>query len=149
MKKLIKIIATCGGLGYIPFAQGTLASLLGLGVYGLFHNNSFLYLTITCAIVIIGFLVSGPAERFFGIKDSKIIVIDDLSGILIAFTFLHTTVHMIFVGFIIYRIIDISKLYPINKLEKLPSGWGIMLDDIAAGLYTSIILQIITKIHIS
>ena len=146
MKRLTKIIATVFGIGYFPIAQGTLAGLAGVGLYLLIRNNTFIYLAVLSIILIVGFIVSGKAERIFAEKDSRKIVIDDFSGILIAYLFIPFVTHYIIIGFLIYRMLDIIKLYPINKLEKLPSGWGIMLDDIVAGLYTNLILQVIAKI---
>ena len=146
MKKLIKLLATCFGLGYAPVAQGTIASMAGLIIYLLIHTHTTLYLPITIICLIVGFLVSHRAERLFGGKDPKEIVIDDLCGVLLVFIYIPFKPLYIIVGFISYRLLDICKLYPINKLEKLPAGWGIMLDDIAAGLYANIILHVLSKI---
>ena len=159
MNKLIRGIATVFGIGYIPYAQGTLASLVGLGLYLLiYHCREWLdmsygswqlfYMSITGFVIITGFLVSGRAERIFGKKDSQHIVIDEVSGMLLALLFIPFNVFYIGAGFALYRLFDIIKIYPLNRLERLPAGWGIMLDDLAAGLYVTIILQVITRMLI-
>lgn len=145
MEKLIKTIATVLGIGYIPIAQGTFASLAALGIYIIIHNNITLYVLVTSIFIIAGFPVSGRAEAMFNKKDSRKIVIDDFSGMLLALLFIPFRTPYIIIVFVLYRFFDIVKLYPINRLERLPAGWGIMLDDIAAGLYANIILQIIAR----
>ena len=111
MKRLTKIIATVFGIGYFPIAQGTVAGLAGVGLYLLIRNNTFIYLAVLSIILIVGFIVSGKAERIFAEKDSRKIVIDDFSGILIAYLFIPFVTHYIIIGFLIYRMLDIIKLY--------------------------------------
>jgi len=158
MTKLIKTIATVFGIGYLPLAPGTFAALAGLILYIFSHNYEFIYnvetqnfvslhyYITTAFILAIGFLVSGRAERIFGQKDSRNIVIDDFAGVFIVYLFIPFKLPYILTGFILYRFFDIIKIYPIKKIESLPGGWGIMLDDIAAGIYANVVLQIISRI---
>ena len=148
MKKLINTIATFFGIGYIPVAQGTVASLAGLGIYLLTYYNITLYVITTSICIIAGFLVCGRAEAYFGKKDPGEIVIDEVAGMLVAYLFIPFRTPYIIVGFILYRLLDITKIYPISKLENLPRATGIMADDLAAGILTNIALQVIiyTKI---
>lgn len=142
MRTIIKLIASLFFLGYLPFIPGTIASLAGLGLCLLIGGNQNLYLIVTAAVVCSGFLVAGRAERIFAAKDASQIVIDELGGLLIALWLLpHEPVYLI-TGFVIYRLLDWLKPYPLRRLENLPGSLGIMLDDIGAGIYTNIILQI-------
>jgi len=147
--KLVKAIATVFGIGLIPYAQGTLASLAGIGVYMLIHKwPNLAYIAVLAVLTIVGFWASGRAEHIFAKKDSRKIVIDEVCGMLVVLLFIPYNVCYIIGGFILYRIFDIIKIYPLNKLERLPAGWGIMLDDFAAGLYANIILQVATRMFI-
>ena len=146
MNKLIKSLATVFGIGYIRFAQGTFASLAGLLLYLLIYTNTTIYYGATALILAVGFLVSGKAEALFKKKDARQIVIDDFAGVFIAYLFIPMRLQYIIIGFFVYRVMDALKLYPINRLERLPRGWGIMMDDIAAGIYANIVLQVLIKI---
>ncbi len=150
MKKLVNAIATFFGIGYIPVAQGTVASLAGVGIYFLTYYNIIAYLATTSLCIIAGFLVCGRAEESFGKKDPGQIVIDEVAGMLVAYLFIPFTTPYVIIGFVLYRLLDIFKIYPINKLESLPRSAGIMSDDLAAGILTNIALQVIiyTKIGI-
>jgi len=91
----------------------------------------------------IGIWVSGKAEYLFKRKDSQKIVIDEIAGILISLFMLPHGFWIVLSAFIIFRLIDISK--PFYILEKLPSGFGVMMDDVAAGIATNLILRIFLR----
>ena len=145
--RLIRILSTVFGVGYSPLVPGTCGSLAGLLLYLLIRNNLFLYLGITVLSMIVGFAVAGKAEELFKTKDPREVVIDELSGMLIVYLLVPYSLSNLVIGFIIFRLMDFLKLYPIQKLERLSRGWGIMLDDIAAAVYTNIILQILIHIR--
>ena len=141
--KLIKFIATGFYSGYSPIAPGTAGSLVGVLIYLLTFSlqlSAFSYFLLTISIVLIGIWVSEKAEYIFKRKDSQKIVIDEIAGILISLFMLPHEFWIVLSGFIIFRIIDISK--PFYMLERLPSGFGVMMDDVAAGIATNLILQI-------
>jgi phosphatidylglycerophosphatase A len=142
VRTIIRLIASLFFLGYLPFIPGTIASLAGLGLCLLIKGNQNLYLIVTAAVVCLGFLVAGRAERIFAARDARQIVIDELAGVLIALWLLPQELIYLITGFVIYRLLDWLKPYPLKRLEKLPGSLGIMLDDIGAGIYTNIILQI-------
>ena len=96
----------------------------------------------------IGFFSAGRAEKIFGKKDPHEIVIDEVTGIFLAFFLIPLGVTNIVTGFILYRILDITKPFPIRKLECLPGSYGIMADDLLCGLYTNLILQVFLKLNI-
>lgn len=141
-KKLIKIISTFFGAGTLAYAPGTFGSLGGLLVYFFFINFSTAYFAITILILILGFVVCFEAEKVFAIKDPPQVVIDEVAGMLISLLFLPKTLPVVVCAFILFRGLDTIKPWPIGKLEKAPFGAGIMLDDIAAAIYTNILLRL-------
>lgn len=144
-------IATCAGAGYLPLIPGTAGSALGLGlVAALGHMRlTRLGLTATLAaaavvIFIAGVWAAGAAEKFFGRKDPGQAVIDELVGQII--TFLSRAAaswKWLLVGFLVFRVFDIIKPFPARRAEKLPGGWGIMLDDVVAGAYGLLTLSLL------
>lgn len=142
----VKITATFLGLGYLPFMPGTFASIAGLLIFILIGNNTTGYILITALILLLGFGVCGRAERIFNQKDSRLIVIDEVAGMLLALLFLPYNLIIGVLAFILFRILDIAKPYPANGLQRLSGSRGIMVDDIIAGLYANIILQAVLRL---
>jgi phosphatidylglycerophosphatase A len=85
-------------------------------------------------------------ERFSGKKDPGCIVIDEVAGMLIALSFMPLDLKIIFLGFLIFRILDTFKPYPAGRLQHLRGSLGVMADDLIAGIYTNIVLQVILKL---
>lgn len=143
---LIKVISTVFGIGYSPFLAGTMASLAGFFAYIFFiRQNLVLHRGVVLAITLIGFWVSGKAEKVFNKKDAREIVIDDFNGMLIGVLGMPFSLRFAILGFIVFRVMDGLKPYPIYKMEKLKGSWGVMGDDLLAGLYTNIVLQLVLK----
>lgn len=143
---IIKLIATLFGLGYLPMMPGTLASGAGLLLYLVIGRHVYLYLAVTLASVILGLYASDKARGFFAKDDPRQIVIDELCGVLATYLFIPFKASNIIIGFILFRAWDILKIYPLNKLERLRGGRGIMLDDIAAAAIANVILQVINRV---
>ena len=93
--------------------------------------------------VIIGIYVAGRAEEIFAQKDCPMIVIDEIVGFLISTAFLPKKFWLIVITFAVFRIFDGLKIKPMRIAEKLYAGWGIMADDIIAGVFTNIVMQIV------
>lgn len=129
--------------GYIPFASGTFGSLFALAIYLIpgFENPTIL-LTLISLFSIIGIYVGSKFEEVYG-KDPSQCTIDEFVGMWITLLFVPKYIWYIVIAFVIWRILDIVKPFPVNILEKIKGGWGIMLDDIAAGLYSLILVHII------
>ena len=206
--RLALAIATAAGVGYIPKAQGTFGSLVGVAtaflssvfflqpasLRALFSlhsdyeavlrnelfplpgsnvHNAILAYPIFCALGLllilgaIGVWSASKAAAYAGIKDPQFMVIDEVAGQhltlllpLIPIALPHLTAHMdlsdftiffalslvnwkyLLLGFILFRVFDIWKPWPLRRLEKLPGGWGIMADDWMAGIYAAILLRI-------
>jgi phosphatidylglycerophosphatase A len=146
MKKIIKLIASFFYLGFTPFISGTIASCAGVFLYFLWKDNFLIYTVVMLVVTVLGFLVAAPAERIFQKKDSEKIVIDEVAGLLWAFWGLQLDFTLAFTGFFIFRALDAFKVYPANRLEKMKGSVGVMADDLVAGVYTNIVLQIITRV---
>lgn len=137
----VLILATGFGSGYSPFASGTAGSVVGVGIFLLIHDLSWpVYLAITAAITIIGIPISTRAEKIYGQKDCGKIVIDEIAGQLITLFAAPLTVPAVAAGFFLFRLFDVIKP-GIRRLEKIPGGLGIMIDDVFAGLMALVVLQ--------
>jgi phosphatidylglycerophosphatase A len=146
---IIKAVSTVFFVGYSPLIPGTVASFVSIFVVILFKNYPAAYMAATAIIIAVGFLVSGQAEKIFNKKDDRRIVIDELAGIMVSFLFLpgaKITVWPLFWGFMLFRAFDALKIYPANKLQDLSGGLGVMADDLMAGVYTNIILQVFFRL---
>ncbi len=145
MKWLIKFLATGFYTGYTPIAPGTAGSLIGVIIYlGMYRLSWSFYLLILIVLAFFGIWISNKATiYFFKEKDSKRIVIDEIIGFLIAMFLIPFKFKFILVAFIVFRVIDILKPFPLRRLEKLPGGWGVMCDDLLAGVYANLIIQAI------
>ncbi|MFH1213570.1 MAG: phosphatidylglycerophosphatase A [Candidatus Neomarinimicrobiota bacterium] len=153
VKQLIyRIIATFGFIGYIPFAPGTWGTAAGLVVWFLLPWHSFVFHLILIVLTFfIGIFASEYIEQRIGEIDPPYIVIDEVLGIWLTMTIIppynyHKDMGIIVLAFLIFRFFDITKIKPIHQLEKIGGGFGIMIDDIVAGAFTAIIINLGTLI---
>ena len=137
-------IATAGFAKHVPFAPGTFGSLLGLPIY---YVMSFFPLP-AVFFALMGFIVfaswiAGEAEKALDDKDPGCIVIDEIAGMAITFFALDFSWTIGIAGFVLFRFFDILKPFPIRYLEKRYSGgFGVVIDDVAAGLMSNLVLRI-------
>ncbi|MGP3777391.1 phosphatidylglycerophosphatase A family protein [Halanaerobium saccharolyticum] len=141
LKKINHLLASGFYSGHLPAAPGTWGSLLMVLLLFFFPILNNIYLI--SALSIGGIAVANFEERQTGIKDDSKIVIDEMAGQLLTFYTLKTSIPVLVGGFILFRVFDITKPWLIDKVQDLPSGWGVMLDDILAGLTSLIILKVI------
>ena len=139
---LIKSIATVFGVGYLPVAPGTWATAVGVAIAYYLGNNLPAYTILLLVLLILGIMTTGIIEKQVKQKDPGYLVIDEVVGVMIALWGLPLIWPVMICGFFLFRAFDMFKIYPINKLEAQTGGWGIMLDDCMAGMYTNIILRI-------
>lgn len=161
------------GVGYLPLAPGTWGSIIGVLIYLFVSSNelkiiqrfsniillneitsAWIYAFNSIAFLLFCFLgiwASGRAVKIFKNKDPQKVVVDEVIGQLIVFLFAPFGVSWKFVlaGFVLFRLFDIWKPYPIKFLENLPSGIGVCADDILAGIYGGICLSLIFAVSIS
>lgn len=140
-EKIIKLLATGFGSGLSPFAPGTMGTLVGIPVclvcLPLSWPARFVSVIILSALAIV---VSGRAETIYSKKDDQRIVIDEIVGFQVAMLPIAITGLNICVAFVLFRIFDIWKPFPVNRLQDLPGGWGVVIDDVAAGIYAGVIM---------
>ena len=140
-EKLITFLATGFGSGLAPFAPGTMGTLVGVVICLLCLPLPWpMRLLIVIALSALSIYVAGRAEKIYQKKDDQRIVIDEIIGLQITMLPVAINVLNLFAGFVLFRIFDILKPFPIGNLQRLPGGWGVVIDDVAAGIYAGIIL---------
>jgi len=145
INRFILILATGFGVGYSPIAPGTMGTILTIPIY-LFLSAipSLLYELTLITSFFFASWVSGYAQKYFGRLDDQRIVIDEMMGFLITMLWLPKTNFSIITGFFLFRFFDILKPFPIRRMEKRwRGGYGVVLDDVLAGIYANIILHLI------
>ena len=147
-RRIKNFIATAGFSGYLPGAPGTWGSLAAILLwYGLQHFLSVrVIIGLTVVLFFVGVWVSKELTKYDEEEDPGHIVIDELVGQWIPLWFLPVMPVYILLAFLLFRIFDIAKPWPVSFFDRIPGGWGIMLDDIAAGIYTLIIIECIQLI---
>ncbi|HUU29063.1 MAG TPA: phosphatidylglycerophosphatase A [archaeon] len=146
MNFLIKLLASGLGTGFSPLAPGTAGSALAAGfilLTGPWWTTPWI-LGLTGITFFAGVLITSRAEKFWGHDDGRM-VIDEVAGMFLALSFCPITLWRVVTAFFIFRLFDIVKPPPASSAERLPSGWGVMLDDIVAGAYTSFLIWIIDR----
>lgn len=136
-----EVITTFFYIGYIPVISGTFASLAAVAIYFILKANIPWLILVVLLVLILGFLFSGRAERALGKNDPSCIVIDEVSGMLLSLVFLPYSWKIALSAFILFRILDIFKPFPIGRFQKMSGSLGVMGDDILAGIFTNLILQ--------
>ena len=143
LNRLIIFLATGFYAGYLPYAPGTIGSLIGVGLFLIINSLSPVYYLIVFFLLFsLGVYISDRAEALFAKNDPSQIIFDEIAGLLVAMALIPNGIGWIIAGFFLFRFFDIFKPYPIRDIEKrFNGGFGIMLDDVAAGVYTNILLQ--------
>jgi phosphatidylglycerophosphatase A len=139
-------IATGLYSGYLPKAPGTWGSLVGLFIFFMLHALSLpVYLAVVAGLFLVGSFAAGEAEKIMDHKDPGLVVIDEIVGMLITMIAVPATPLTMALGFILFRIFDIAKPFPINLVDqRLHGGVGIMLDDVIAGIYSLAALHLLS-----
>ncbi|AEA33222.1 phosphatidylglycerophosphatase A family protein [Hippea maritima] len=146
IQRISEHISTIFGIGYTAYAPGTMGSLFGLLIYMFLKDSGiYFYAFVVVILFIAGVLASDVMENVYGIKDPSFVIIDEVVGMLISLMAVPYHPVVAISGFFLFRLIDISKVPPLNWLEKLGGGFGIMIDDAVGGLMVNIILQVIVR----
>lgn len=147
--KVQKLIAGCVGIGHIK-GGGTIAAAI-VCVPWYISQKTTLYewsaLAITVIVTALGIWAAQGVEKDWG-KDSSRVVIDEAAGMMISLLFVPVTIPYMITGFVLFRLLDITKPLLIRKTELLPGGWGVMMDDILAGVYTNLLLHTIMWLNV-
>jgi len=142
--RLRVLAVSCLGLGLSPVASGTVGTLGGVGIALLLPGGHFLPCALAALLVVSLLTVAlGPwAERHFGLKDPPAVVLDEVAGFLITVLHPHApSAGRLALGFVLFRVLDVLKPPPARRLESLPAGWGVLLDDAACGAYGLLLLS--------
>jgi phosphatidylglycerophosphatase A len=141
LNQLALLIATTLGVGYAPIAPGTFGSAAGLLLWALMPRGTYAQAFTIVALFVIGSWSGTVAERHFGRTDPGQVVIDEVMGMLITLFMNPVGWRGALLGFLLFRIADVLKPFPANRLEALPGGIGVMADDAMAAVYANVALR--------
>ena len=152
--RILNFLGTSFGLAYLPIAPGTWGSIPGVLIFLLiswFSPSAVhgLWIALALIAVCVGCIALSPwAERHWGVKDPNRFVLDEVAGFLVTVLLFRTPDPILTAiwAFLFSRIMDIVKPPPGRLLERLPAGWGILLDDVVASLYAAALLHILARI---
>lgn len=138
-------IATVGPCGLVPVAPGTVGSVAGVAVFLAVRSTASLWveLGVLVAVTLVGVAAASATESTYSRRDPGIIVIDEVAGMLLTLLAVPVGWLGIAIGFLAFRVFDIAKPFPARQAEALPRGWGVMADDLVAGLYAQAALRLV------
>ncbi len=140
-KNFIKLISTFFYIGYCPIAPGSVASFAGMLLAIGFLDQIWVYSLILIILTVLGFLTAGKTEKILNEDDPSCVVIDEVVGIMIACFMLPLDISVLITAFFLFRAFDMFKIYPASYFEKKHGSFGIMMDDVAAGVYANIVVR--------
>lgn len=144
------LIATVFGIGYVGRGGGTIAAVICCLLWMLIpacNYTNYWQVSITIAVSVLGVWSGNAVEDLWG-KDSNKVVIDELAGMMVTLLFIPVQLKFVLAGLVLFRFFDVVKPLFIKKMELLPKGWGVMADDLLAGIYANILLQVIVSCNI-
>ena len=146
-QRLTTLVATGLGCGYAPVAPGTVGSLLGLALFWpLARLATTVQLVALAALIWLGVWSASLVARRLGVEDPSVVVVDEVAGMWVTLLLLPLTPLSAAVGFFLFRVMDVVKPFPARSFERLPGGWGIMADDLMAGVYANLVLRLFLKV---
>lgn len=145
MNQLALAVATFGYVGFFPIAPGTAGSAAALVVYAVerWVGAPAFEVLVVAAVCAAGLWASTRSEALLGGTDPGPVVIDEVAGMLLTLLWLPLSIGGVVAGFLLFRVFDIVKPFPARRLEQLPAGWGVMLDDVVAGVYGHVALRLL------
>lgn len=145
MDRLRFVIAVGFGSGFSPFASGTAGSAVALPLIWLlvWLGGWPALLAGTVVTALVGWWAAEGTSRAVGLKDPGIVVIDEIAGQMVTMLFVPLTLQTLAAGFFLFRAADVWKPFPARTSEALPGGLGIMMDDLIAGVYANLALQVV------
>ncbi len=148
------LIATFLGVGFTPLAPGTAGSAATVLIWWFWARSMspdyhfFVGLLVACMAIIIGIPAASIVCRETGLDDPQIVVIDEVAGQMITLLLAPLSWKAFLAGFILFRVFDTLKPFPLRRLERLPEGSGVVMDDVGAGLYGFLVLQLLLHFHV-
>jgi len=136
--------ATIGPVGFAPIAPGTAGSVVGLMLFWVVRSTGSMWVEVTVllAVTAVGRAAAHAAEVRYRRRDPGLVVIDEVAGMLVTFLAVPVGFSGAVVGFLAFRLFDIVKPFPARQAERLPGGWGVMTDDLVAGVYAQGLLRL-------
>ena len=135
------LLATAGGVGYVPFASGTFGSMVGVAVWVVLPSSPVTQVIVIVVLFVAGSWSGSVAEHHFGRTDPSQVVIDEVVGVLMTLFLNPVGWAGALAGFLIFRLSDIVKPYPSNRFERFAGGVGVMADDAMAAVYANLALR--------
>jgi len=137
------LIATCGYIGFVPLAPGTVGSAAGVAIFYLVQATGLMWAqaALIFALFAAGVWASSAAEKALRRTDPGPVVIDEVVGMLITLAWIPVTPLGALVGFLIFRVLDVVKPWPARQFESMHGGLGIMADDAMAAVYGHLLLR--------
>lgn len=132
------------GTGFIPIAPATFASLVALPLIWLLPKSVAVYGLVLLAVFLLAVYLATALEGRWG-RDARRITIDEIAGMLVSFFLVPFTLWSALVGFLLFRLFDVVKLPFVRAFERLPGGWGVVMDDVMAGVCVNLVLQVIFR----
>lgn len=144
MKRLSLLLATGAGVGFAPVIPGTFGSALGVLIFFIVERTTGPYGALAATVVAagLGFWTAGAAEAQLGTTDPGPVVIDEIAGQMLTLLFLPSGWTTLLAGFLLFRVLDVTKPFPARRLETLHGGAGIMADDLCVAVYANLLLQV-------
>jgi phosphatidylglycerophosphatase A len=141
--RLAVAFASFGYVGFAPIAPGTVGSAAAIPFFLLLRQagSPWLEAAACAAIVVAGAWSAKRTEAVLGVEDPGLVVIDEVVGMFVSLLFLPATWPVIAAAFLAFRVFDIVKPWPADRLEHVPGGWGVMADDVMAGVYANLTIQ--------
>jgi len=144
--RLAALVATGLGSGYSPIAPGTAGSLVGLALFWPLRDLGLPVQLATLALLfVVGVKSSTSLAVGVGRKDPGLVVVDEVAGMWTTLLLLPFTPAVAALAFVAFRVMDVVKPYPARQLEALPGGWGIMCDDLMAGVYANLLVRVLLR----
>ena len=142
LRRIGVFIATCAYVGYAPVAPGTFGSAIGLAVFYVVRRQRSITVEVAAIVVlaVVGLWSATEAEHHFGGIDPGPVVIDEVIGMLVTLAFIPVNLAGAIVAFVLFRLLDVVKPWPARRLEHLPGGFGVVLDDMMAGVYGNLMM---------
>ena len=139
-QRVAGLLASVGGVGYFPIASGTVGSAVAVGLYWLLPLHPGLQAAVVAVVIVVGLWSASVVASVDQDKDPSHVIIDEVAGMLIACFMVPKTPVRLLVAFLLFRLFDIGKWFPMKQLERLPGGWGIVADDVAAGVLARLVM---------
>jgi phosphatidylglycerophosphatase A len=141
IRRFALLLATAGGVGYMPFAPGTFGSMAGVALWAVLRTSVAAQAIAIVVLFVLGSWSGTVAEHHFGRTDPSQVVIDEVVGILITLFLVPVGWPGALLAFLLFRVSDIVKPFPSNRLEQLHGGFGVMADDAMAAVYANLALR--------